>query len=216
VAARALLEAYGVTFPREQVVATAAEALSASREIGYPLVAKTARPDVLHRTEVGGVVLGVRDEESLQRSVESIEARLGPGPLLIQEEVPRGLELLIGGRRDPSFGPTVLVGLGGALAEVLRDVSIRLAPLSHDDARAMLAEGRRAELLRGFRGGPVVDEDALAAVLVAIGDLLVDHATIVELDVNPLIASASRLVAVDALILMNPEIDEAGRTRDAT
>jgi acetyl-CoA synthetase len=214
--ARALLTAYGVPFPRERVVATAEEALSAAREIGYPLVVKTARPDVLHRTEVGGVVLGVADGEALTRAVRALEARLGPGPLLVQEEVPRGLELLVGGRRDQSFGPTVLVGLGGVLAELLREVSVGLAPLAPDTARAMLAEGRRAALLRGFRGAAAVDEGVLADVLVAIGDLLADHAAIVELDLNPLIASGGRVVAVDALVLVNPESTEAGRACDAT
>ena len=170
--ARALLEAYGVPFPRERIVATAEEALSAAGEIGYPLVVKTARPDVLHRTEAGGVILGVADGTALTRAVRALEARVGPGPLLVQEEVPQGLELLVGGRRDPSFGPTVLVGLGGVLAELLRDVSIGLAPLAPEAARAMLAEGRRAALLRGFRGAAAVDEHALTGVLVGIGDLL--------------------------------------------
>jgi hypothetical protein len=197
-------------------VHTLEEALSAAREIGYPLVAKTARPDVLHRTEAGGVILGVTSEDALRRAVSSLEARLGRGHLLIQEEVPRGLELLVGGRRDPSFGPTVLVGLGGVLAELLRDASVGLAPLAHDEARAMLEEGRRAALLRGFRGAPAVDADAVAGVLTAIGDLLVDHGAIAELDLNPLIASGRRLVAVDALILVNAETDDTGRTTDAT
>jgi acyl-CoA synthetase (NDP forming) len=214
--ARALLEAYGVTFPRERVVVTTPEALSAAREIGYPLVVKTARPDVLHRTDVGGVVLDVRDEDALARAVRLLETRLGAGPLLIQEEMPRGLELLVGGRRDPSFGPTVLVGLGGVLAELYRDASVGLAPLAREDARVMLGEGRRAALLQGFRGAPAVDEDALAAVLVAIGDLLVEHPAIAELDLNPLIASGGRLVAVDALIVVNPEMAETGRICDAT
>ena len=205
-----------MTFPRERVVVTTPEALSAAREIGYPLVVKTARPDVLHRTDVGGVVLDVRDEDALARAVRLLETRLGAGPLLIQEEMPRGLELLVGGRRDPSFGPTVLVGLGGVLAELYRDASVGLAPLAREDARVMLGEGRRAALLQGFRGAPAVDEDALAAVLVAIGDLLVEHPAIAELDLNPLIASGGRLVAVDALIVVNPEMAETGRTCDAT
>jgi acetate---CoA ligase (ADP-forming) len=214
--ARALLTAYGVPFPRERVVASAEEALSAAREIGYPLVVKTARPDVLHRTEVGGVVLGVADGEALTRAVRGLETRLGPGPLLLQEEIPRGLELLVGGRRDPSFGPTVLVGLGGVLAEVLRDVSIGLAPLARDDARAMIVEGRRAALLLGYRGAAAVDEGALADILVGVGDLLMEHAVIAELDLNPLIASGGRLVAVDALVLVNPETAQTGRACDAT
>ena len=202
---RALLTVYGVPFPRERLVATVEEALSAAREIGYPLVVKTARPDVLHRTEVGGVVLGVGSREALTRAVRGLESRLGPGPLLVQEEVPRGFELLVGARRDPSFGPTVLVGLGGVLAEVLREVSIGLAPLARDEARAMIVEGRRAALLRGYRGAPAVDEGALADILVGVGDLLVEHAAIAELDLNPLIASGGRVVAVDALVLVNPE-----------
>jgi acetyltransferase len=209
--ARALLEAYGVRFPRERIVGAAEEALSAAGEIGYPLVVKTARPDVLHRTEAGGVVLGVSDGAALARAVRALEARLGPGPLLMQEELPRGLELLVGGRRDATFGPTVLVGLGGVLAELLRDVSIGLAPLATGEARAMLAEGRRAVLLRGFRGAAPVSESALADVVVGVGDLLADHPAIVELDLNPLIASRGRVVAVDALVLVNPVSMEAGR-----
>ena len=139
--------------------------------------------------------------------MEAIEARLGPGPLLVQEEVPQGLELLVGGRRDPSFGPTVVVGLGGLLAEFLRDASVGLAPLSRGTARGLVAEGRRTALLRGFRGGAAVDQDALAGLLVGVGDLLVDHPAVEELDLNPLIASAGRLVAVDALVLVNPRDD---------
>jgi acetyltransferase len=203
--ARGLLQAYGVPFPRERVVAGAEEALSEGQEIGYPLVVKTARPDVLHRTEAGGVILSVADSEALVRALRALEARLGAGPVLVQEEVPRGLELLVGGRRDPSFGPTVLVGLGGVLAELLRDVSIGLAPLALDDARAMIVEGRRAELVRGYRGAAAVDEGLLAEILVGVGDLLVERPTIAELDLNPLIASRGRIVAVDALVLVNPE-----------
>jgi acyl-CoA synthetase (NDP forming) len=202
--ARGLLEAYGVPFARERIVATLDEALSAAGGIGYPLVVKTARPDVLHRTEAGGVVLSVTDEDTLGRAARAIEARLGPGPLLLQEEVPRGVEFLVGGRRDPTFGPTVLVGLGGVMAELVRDVSVRLAPLATADARAMLGEGRRAAILGGYRGAAPVDEAALADVVVGVGHLLGDHARIAELDLNPLIASGGRLVAVDALVLMNP------------
>lgn len=214
--ARALLEAYGVPFPRERIVATADEALSAAEEIGYPLVVKTARPDVLHRTEAGAVILGVADGRALIRAAQALEERVGPGPLLVQEEVPRGLELLVGGRRDPSFGATVLIGLGGVLAEILRDVSVGLAPLAPETARAMLAGGRRAALLRGFRGAAAVDEHALTGALVGVGNLLADHEAVVEVDVNPLIAAAGRLVAVDALVLVNLELTEAGRAGDAT
>ena len=202
--ARALLEAYGVPFARERVVGTIAEALSAAAGIGYPLVVKTARPDVLHRTEAGGVVLGVADEEALGRAVRALESRVGPGPLLLQEQVPPGVELLVGGRRDQTFGPTVLAGLGGVWAELMREVSVRLAPLGPAGAATMLTEGRRAAVLGGYRGGTAVDLLSLAHVVVGVGNLLADHATIAELDLNPLIASGGRVVAVDALVLVNP------------
>jgi acetate---CoA ligase (ADP-forming) len=202
--ARALLEAYGVPFPRERVVATLDEALSAAGGIGYPLVVKTARPDVLHRTEAGGVVLGVTEEDGLRRAVRALEGRLGPGQMLLQEQVLHGTELLVGGRRDPTFGPTVLAGLGGVWAELMRDVSVRLAPLTATDARAMLTEGRRAAVLAGYRGAAAVDQGVLADVVVGVGNLLADHATIAELDLNPLIASGGRVVAVDVLVLVNP------------
>jgi acyl-CoA synthetase (NDP forming) len=215
--ARALLEEAGVAFPREAVVQTRDEALSAGARIGYPLVVKTARPDVLHRTEAGAVVLGVADGPALARAIDALEARIGPGPLLVQEQVPAGLELLVGGRRDPGFGPLVLAGLGGRLAELLGEVALALAPIGREEARAGLGEGRLGTLLRGYRGGPPVDAGALAAVVAGLGDLLVDHPELAELEVNPLIATGGGLVAVDALVLVSPETgQETGRGSDAT
>ncbi len=120
----------------------------------------------------------------------------------VQQQVERGVELLVGGRRDPVFGPTVLFGLGGVLTELLRDVSLRLAPLDAADARAMLREGRKAALLRGFRGGPTCAERPLEAVLIGVADLLADHPEIVERDVNPLVARGGQSVAVDALVIV--------------
>jgi acyl-CoA synthetase (NDP forming) len=135
---------------------------------------------------------------------------------LLQEQLLEGIELLVGGRRDPTFGPTVLFGLGGVMAEVVRDVSVRLAPINPADARAMLTEGRRAVILGGYRGAAAVDEAMLADIIVGVGNLLADHEAIAELDVNPLIASRGRLVAVDALVLINPPGLKSGRRRDAT
>jgi acyl-CoA synthetase (NDP forming) len=215
-AARELLARAGVPFAREVDARSLDEALSAAEQIGYPLVVKTARADVLHRTEVGGVVAGIGDRAALRRAVAGLTARLGPGPVLVQEQVPPGLELLVGGRRDASFGPLVAVGLGGVLAEILGEVVLELAPVTPEAARAMLAEGRLAALLRGFRGAAPVDAAALGGILVGLGELLVARPEIVELDVNPLIASGDRLVAVDALILVSPETVETGRTSDAT
>jgi acetyltransferase len=215
-AARALLAGCGVPFAREALAGSLDEALSAAGQIGYPLVVKTARADVLHRTEVGGVLPGIGDPAALRRAVETLGARLGPGPLLVQEQVPPGLEVLLGGRRDASFGPLVAVGPGGVLAELLGEVALELAPVAPDAARAMLSGGRLGALLRGVRGAPPVDVAALAGILVALGELLAARSEIVELDVNPLIASGDRLVAVDALVLVSPDTVETGRGTDAT
>ena len=207
--ARALLEAYGVPFARERIVATAREALSSAGR-SATLWSSRRRARTSSTGPKPAASCSGWDAEALSRAVEAIEARLGPGPLLVQEEVPQGLELLVGGRRDPSFGPTVVVGLGGLLAEFLRDASVGLAPLSRETARALIAEGRRPALLRGFRGGTAVDQDALAGLLSgsAIFWWIIPPW---ELDLNPLIASAGRLVAVDALVLVNPR-DDARRT----
>jgi acyl-CoA synthetase (NDP forming) len=199
--ARALLASHGVPVVRQAAAATLEEALSRAGEIGYPVAVKTARADVLHKTEAGGVVLGVRDADDLRAAWARLVARLGPGPVLVQELVEGGVELLVGGRRDPVFGPLVACGAGGVLAELVRDVSLRLAPVGLDAARAMLREGPKAALLGGWRGAPPADEAAVARVVVAVGDLVAGQPRVAELDVNPLIVVGGRVVAVDALVL---------------
>ncbi len=201
--ARALLGHYGIAFPEEGLATSAEEACSVAARIGYPVVVKTASAAVLHKTDAGGVVLGIGDDAALREACRALATRFGPAPVLVQRQVDGGLELLVGGRRDPVFGPTVLFGLGGVLTEILRDVSLRLAPLDAAEARAMLREGRRAALLGGFRGRPACDESALVAALTGVGDLLAEHPEIVELDVNPLIARGAQVVAVDALVIVD-------------
>ncbi|MGH7268469.1 MAG: acetate--CoA ligase family protein, partial [Candidatus Rokuibacteriota bacterium] len=200
---RGLLERYGFRFPVEGVARTTDEALAAARRIGFPVVVKTAAAGLLHKTEAGGVILDVPDEPALRAACRALGDRFGPAPVLVQARIPDGLELLIGGRRDATFGPTVAVGLGGVLAELLRDVSLRLAPLDQAEALTMLREGRKAELLRGYRGGPAADADRLAALPIAVGDLLLDHPQIAELDVNPVVVRGADLAAVDALVVID-------------
>jgi acetyltransferase len=204
-AARALLEGYGVRFPAEALAGTADEALSAARRIGFPVVVKTAAAGLLHKTEAGGVILDVPDEPALRAACRALAERFGSAPVLVQARIPAGLELLVGGRRDATFGPTVAVGLGGVLAELLRDVSVRLAPLDAAEALGMWREGRKAELLRGYRGAPAADVERLAALPVVVGDLLLDHPRIVEVDVNPVVVRGADAVAVDALVVVDPE-----------
>lgn len=166
------------------------------------MVVKAALPGILHKTETGGVVLGVTGPVGLRAACRALMDRFGDARFLIQEQVAAGLELLVGGHRDPVFGPTLLCGLGGVFTEALREVSLRLLPIGRDEALSMLREGRRGVLLRGFRGTPPCDERLLAAALTGVGDLLLDHPEIAELDLNPLIVSGGRAVAVDVLIIV--------------
>jgi acetate---CoA ligase (ADP-forming) len=200
--AKRVLEGIGVRAPRRRVCGTREQARAAVAELGRAVV-KVLDPAITHKTEVGGVHLGVGPGDSLEAALDAVD-RLGSGRYLVEEQLPSGLDLIVGGLRDPSFGPAVLVGLGGVVAEALDDTSLRPAPLSAGDGREMLDELRGRALLDGFRGGPVVDRDALVALLRAVGQLLLAHPEIAELDVNPLRATAGGLVAADALIVVDP------------
>ncbi len=210
--ARAILQRYGVRFPRGGTAISVEDTLAVAEGIGYPVVVKTTQPGLLHKTDAGGVVLGVQDADAVRNAYGVLTERFGRAEVLVQAQV-AGLELLIGGRQDPVFGPTVVFGLGGILTELLRDVSVRLAPLGEKDACAMLQEGRKAVVLRGFRGMPPCAERPLTAVLMGIGDCLVDHPEIVELDLNPIIAAGDDAIAVDVLMIAKrPNILQAEDT----
>ncbi len=170
------------------------------------MVVKVLDPAITHKTEVGGVHVGVGAGPALEAALDAIDRLAAPAPAryLVEELLPPGLDLIAGGVRDPSFGPAVLVGLGGVVAEALGDTAMRLAPLSAGDGHEMLDELLGRKLLDGFRGGPRVDRDALVAVLASIGELLAAHPEIAELDINPLRATAGGLVAADALIVVDP------------
>jgi acetate---CoA ligase (ADP-forming) len=202
--AKRVLEGIGLRAPRRRVCASREQARAAVAEL-RPAVVKVLDPAITHKTEVGGVHLGVEPGPSLQAALDAVDRLVSPARYLVEELLPAGLDLIVGGLRDPSFGPVVLVGLGGVVAEALGDTSLRLAPLSAGDGHEMLAELRGRELLDGFRGGPTVDRDALVALLRSVGDLLLAHPEIAELDVNPLRATgAGELIAADALIVVDP------------
>jgi acetyltransferase len=201
--ARELLAAYGVRFCHEVLVHSEAAAREAAWRMGFPGVLKTARPDVLHRTEAGGVVTDVVSLEGVSRAWATIAGHVGGGPVLVQEQVSRGSELLAGGRRDEGFGPVVVVGLGGFLAEAVGDVSLALAPVAIDTARAIAPAGLRRRLASGYRGLPGWEAEPVARAVVGIGRVLADHPRVREIDVNPLIVRGSEAVAVDALVVLD-------------
>jgi acyl-CoA synthetase (NDP forming) len=207
--AKKLLAAYGVPVVQEVLVQTAGEARQAAATIGFPVVLKVESPDLPHKTEAGVVRLGLNSEAEVADAFEALMAnarKASPPPrilgMLVQPMEGRGLELMVGARVDPLFGPVVVVGLGGILVELLKDTVIALAPVAPWQAREMLGRLKGAALLGGFRGSDPVDIEQLAGIVARLSEFISDQRDLVsELDVNPLICSGVRIVAVDALVV---------------
>ncbi len=196
-----LLEDYGLRAPRRLVAASKAAALDAARRIGFPVALKTANPAIAHKTEAGGVRLGLADEAALSAAWDGMAARLGP-VTLVAEMLPPGVEIGLGAVCDPSFGPFVMVAAGGVMIEIFRDSAEALAPFDATEARALLRRLRIFPLLAGARGADPADLDALAVTLARFSVLAADLAGhYSQIDVNPLIAGPGGAIAVDALVL---------------
>jgi acetyltransferase len=212
-AARSLLGAYGVPFVRVQRVSTVEEAARAAESIGYPVVLKVASLDISHKTDVGGVAVGIEDAAELRtawdRMQQSLTAKAPTARIEgfeIEAEVQGGKEVLIGVQRDPSFGPILAFGLGGIYVEVMRDVAFRLAPLRPLSAQRMIESVKSFAILQGVRGEPPSDLPALEEAIQRVSQLAVEIPEVVELDINPLIVlpSGKGVVAVDARIALAP------------
>jgi acetyl coenzyme A synthetase (ADP forming)-like protein len=191
--ARAILDAYGFPTPPSRLATTAEEAIAAAEEMGYSVVLKIASPDILHKTDVGGVRLDLRSPDDVRDAFDLVvyrASRYVPGAhiwgCLVQKMVLGGREVLIGMSRDPQFGPLVAFGLGGIYVEVLKDVVFRVAPFSREEAREMVHEIRSYPLLEGIRGEPPADHAAMVDALCRVSQLVTDFPEIVELDINPL------------------------------
>jgi len=200
-----ILAAYGVPVTRERLVNTAQDARAAAERIGYPVVLKGCAYDLMHKTEAGLVMVGLTSGKEVAAAFKTLKSNAGPdfsGGFLVQEMVKGDRELMIGMMRDDQFGPTVMFGLGGIFTEVLEDVAFRLAPLKQSDARQMMSEIRATKILASVRGMPRVDRAALARAIVAVGNAAADNPDIAEIDINPLIVSGSRPVAVDGLVII--------------
>jgi acetyltransferase len=193
VAAELLAEA-GIETVDTVVCNNREQAIDAGRAIGERLVMKAGDPALAHRTEAGGVALGVEGDEAVAAAYDRL-ATLGP-PVLVQPQL-SGVEMAVGGFRDPSFGPIVMVGMGGTAVELLGDVAFALAPVAAGEAVAMVERLRGAELLAGFRGSDVVDVEALGRIVAGLGLLLCRHPELTEVDLNPVLVSRDRAVAVD-------------------
>ena len=194
-----LLALYGVVIAREEIATTAQNAVAAADRIGYPVVLKIHSADIAHKTEAGALRLGLRDAAQVAEAFAAVmagaaayrpDARLDG--VLVAPMAPPGIELVVGATRDPVFGPVLLVGFGGILVEVLRDTALRIAPVDQPQALAMLDELRGRALLGGVRGQAAADRAAVAQVIVALSDLMLElDERVSAIDINPLIVHAT-------------------------
>ncbi len=234
-AATALLEAYGIPVAASRIAADADAAAAAATGIGFPVALKIRSPDLTHKSEIGGVALHLADAESVRREARAMlervraarpQARLDG--FLVQAMIrrPGGIELLVGIAGDPVFGPVVVFGQGGIAVEIVHDSAIEFPPLNAVLARAQMARTRVWQLLQGYRGIPAADIDAIVDVLIRVGELAADHPQIRELDINPLVADSTGVIALDARVRVTSEaqrlaiapypqsLESVGHTRD--
>ncbi|HEX59910.1 MAG TPA: acetyl-CoA synthetase [Methanomicrobia archaeon] len=205
---RRILEAYGIPVPKEGVASSVEEALETAREIGFPVVLKAFSPELLHKTDVGGVQFA-DDDEGLKSAYFRILAntrRFGVkiDGVIVQEKV-EGIEVLVGITKDPQFGHVLTFGLGGIYVEVLKDVSRRILPIDEIEAEEMIREIKAYPLLTGYRGGVRVDVNCIKDVILRLSQIPSDFPEINELEINPLIAGEHGCKAVDVLITIRGE-----------
>jgi len=207
--AKEVLACYGVPVVGERLTKSRDEAIAAARELGFPAALKVESPDLPHKTEAGVIRLNLKNEADVGEAYDAVMSnanKVKPAPringVLVQPMAGTGVEIMVGARIDPLFGPLIVAGLGGVLVELLKDTQVGLAPVTSAEAGGMLGHLKGKAMLEGFRGAPAVDQDALADVICRLSEFAADQAgRIDELDVNPLICAGTRIVAVDALIV---------------
>lgn len=210
-----ILSEYGIKVPKYALVTNSDEAVQKSKEIGFPLVAKIVSPDILHKTDVGGVKVGLSSEDEVKKAFDDMFNRLKEKfdvkGVLLEKMVPKGVELIVGLQNDSQFGPSIMVGLGGIYTELFKDVSFRVLPVTKNEAAKMLESLRGKDILKGFRGSTPVDLDMLSEAIVNIGTLGVDMAGKYEsIDFNPVVVYPDSYYVVDAkIILKDKSSDDA-------
>jgi len=207
--AKMVCKEYRIPITKFKMAKTAEEAAKFSEEIGYPTVLKIVSPDVLHKFDVGGVILNVNSRKEARLAYNKIienvrknrtDARING--ILIQEMAPSSTEVIIGAIKDSQFGPTLMFGFGGIFVEVMKDVAFRIAPIIEEDAKEMITEIKAYPILRGYRGQPPADIDTIVKILVNMSKLIMDYQEIKELDLNPVIVYEKGAKTVDARIIL--------------
>ena len=207
--AKALVSAWGIQVPKSVLVEGLEDVAIKSNEITPPLVLKVVSQDILHKREFGGVITGIKDSEEASVALRELKKNLAEKApkakiegFLLEETVPTGIELIIGGLRDPQFGPAVMFGTGGIAVELVKDVSFRLAPLNREEVFDMMEEVKSYPLLTGFRGSKPVDIEKLASAVMKLSEILLEIEEIKEIEINPLLVHEEGVVAVDARVVL--------------
>ena len=212
--AKSILKKYGIKVPGFALVKSTNEAAKAAKKIGFPLVMKVVSPQILHKTDVGGVKVGIDNVADVKKTFNDMYGRLSKKKgvdvkgILLEKMIPKGgVELIVGIQSNPQFGPMLMVGLGGVLTDILKDVAFRMLPITISDAKSMLNELKGSKLLKGFRGSAPIDIDMVAKALVQIGKIGVDNADYINsIDFNPVIVYSKSYFVVDAKIILNKEL----------
>jgi acetyl-CoA synthetase (ADP-forming) len=200
---------YSIPVTKFELAKNETEAVKDADKIGYPVVLKIVSPDIIHKSDIGGVVVNLKDEKDVQNAYNQIlenvkkhnaEAKIIG--MLVQEMAPPSTEVIVGAIKDPQFGPSVMFGLGGIFVEVLKDVTFRVAPITRDEACEMISEVKAYPLLKGYRNTPPVDIGAIAEILLNTSKLVTDYQEIKELDLNPILVYEKGAKTVDARMIL--------------
>jgi len=207
--AKKLFSLYEMPVTKIHVAETEDDAVKAANKIGYPIVLKIVSPQILHKSDAGGVILGVEDDQGIRdgfnmiiKNAKVYNANAEITGILVQEMAPKGTEIIVGSTTDPTFGPTLMFGLGGIFVEILKDVSFRVAPIDIIDATEMIEEIKAVKILDGARGMPPSHKPTLAEILYKTSNMLMECPEIKELDMNPILAYPDTALIVDARIIM--------------
>ena len=200
---------YEIPVTKFQLAKNEAEAVKFAEEIGYPVVLKIVSPDIIHKSDVGGVVVGLKTARGVRNAYKQILGNVKKHKadakivgVLVQEMAPSSTEVIVGAIKDPQFGPALMFGLGGIFVEVLKDVTFRVAPITVDEAREMITEVKAYPLLKGYRNQPPADIEAIVQILLNTSRLVMEHQEIKELDLNPIMVYKKGAKTVDARIIL--------------
>jgi acyl-CoA synthetase (NDP forming) len=209
--ARRICRLHNIPTPESQVTESAEDAIEAAKKVGFPVALKIVSPQILHKTDAGGVILNVNDETILKEAYQKLLADVRKNKpeaqiqgVLVEKMMPPSTEVIVGGIRDSQFGPSIMFGVGGIFAEVYKDVAFRVAPIDRIDALNLMHEIKGAKILQGVRGEPAADTETLIKVLLNASALMMEHGSISQLDLNPVIAYPDGACAVDSRIVMAP------------